>query len=122
MRDEARTQTPTRSTQPQGTCIRRRDCRLRALGYSCEAIWEVLVEAGLAVSRSSVKREVLRLARRGPTTATRALAVPSQGQVVTAQGAASSARTNSRSLPGQEFAAEWMDRQIINPLFARSSP
>lgn len=96
--------------------------RLRALGYSCEAIWEVLVEAGLTVSRSSVKREVLRLSRRGPTTFTRALAVPSQGQVVTAQSAASSARTNSRSLPGQEFAAEWMDRQIINPLFARSSP
>jgi len=35
--------------------------RLRAEGYPCEAIWEALLDAGLSLSLSAVKREVSRL-------------------------------------------------------------
>jgi hypothetical protein len=38
--------------------------RLRSEGYSCEAIWEALLDAGLALSLSAVKREVARLGKR----------------------------------------------------------
>ncbi len=97
--------------------------RLRSEGYTCEAIWEALVEAGLAVSRSSVKREALRLTKRRATTSTRGLAMPSQAHASAVRTAASSPATIDLSLPGQEVAAVWMDGQVTNPLFrARSSP
>ena len=38
--------------------------RLRSEGYPCEAIWKALLEAGLALSLSAVKREVARLGKR----------------------------------------------------------
>jgi len=37
--------------------------RLRSEGYPCEAIWEALLDAGLALSLSAVKREVARLGK-----------------------------------------------------------
>ena len=38
--------------------------RLRAEGHTCEAIRQALLDAGLSVSRSTVKREVARSAKR----------------------------------------------------------
>ena len=38
--------------------------RLRLAGYSCKAIWELLLAEGLQLSLSSVKREVARIAKR----------------------------------------------------------
>ena len=40
--------------------------RLHALGYSCEAIRQALVDAGLNVSRSTVTREVVKQVKRRP--------------------------------------------------------
>lgn len=99
--------------------------RLHALGYSCEAIRQALADAGLAVSRSTVTREVARHANRkhGDT------AIGKTSSVVY-DTSALLASTTSQPAPaldfdrrsGKEIAAAWFKDRNTNPLFrARSS-
>jgi hypothetical protein len=91
--------------------------RLRSDGYPCEAIWEALLEAGVSLSRSSVKREVARLSK-GHVTALRS-PPPTAGthgqrstQVPPVQPPASSHASPS----GKDVAAAWVRDRITNPL------
>src|SRR6186997_413952 len=90
--------------------------RLRSEGYPCEAIWEALLDAGLALSLSAVKREVARVRKRAnvalrntPATVTTRLQASTPHAPV-----ASSASTSSPS--GKDVAAAWMKDHITNPL------
>jgi len=49
---------------------------LRLRGHSCRAIHQALLDAGLTVSLSTVKREVARLAKRGPADVVRGPVIP----------------------------------------------
>ena len=91
--------------------------RLRSDGYACEAIWEALLEAGVSLSRSSVKREVARLATG------RVTALPSplptggtHGQRSTQAPSAQSTAAPRAAPPGKDVAAAWMRNRINNPL------
>ena len=91
--------------------------RLRSEGYPCEAIWEALLDAGLALSLSAVKREVARLRKRAgaarqgaPATALTLLQSSAFRTPVT-----SPASTTS-SPSGKDVAAAWMKDHITNPL------
>jgi hypothetical protein len=89
--------------------------RLRSEGYSCEAIWEALLEAGVSLSRSSVKREVARLAKRGvahPSAATAA----AYGQPSQLKPRDPLPATPPSLLQSKEMAAAWMKDRITNPL------
>jgi hypothetical protein len=91
--------------------------RLRLEGYSCEAIWEALLEVGLTLSRSSVKREVARLAHRAPAASKSVVASPMTQPPAPAATSAPSAMSPAKpSLPGKEVAAAWMKDRITNPL------
>jgi len=71
--------------------------RLRAQGYTFEAIREALAGAGVLVSNSTVQREAARAAaERAASTPARALDVgPREMQVPSLTGAARQARTNA---------------------------
>ena len=96
--------------------------RLHWQGHSCEAIRQALAEAGLAVSRSTVTREVARQAKR------RALG-DSSGSASAADVPRAPAREpDPVSTPaltpdprsGQEIAASWVAGRNTNPfLLAR---
>jgi hypothetical protein len=91
--------------------------RLRLEGYSCEAIWDALLDAGLALSLSSVKREVARLAHRAAATAKSIAANPmTQPPAFAATSSPAPASPAKPSLPGKEVAAAWMKDRITNPL------
>ena len=91
--------------------------RLRSEGYPCEAIWKALLDAGLALSLSAVKREVARLGKRAgvarrstPATAF----TPLQASAFQTPVASPASTT---SLPsGKDVAAAWMKTHITNPL------
>ena len=91
--------------------------RLRSDGYPCEAIWEALLDAGLALSLSAVKREVARLRR--PAVAARqsapvtALTLPRGSSIQTP--VPSPASTTSLP-PGKDMGAAWMKTVVTNPL------
>ena len=91
--------------------------RLRAEGYPCEAIWEALLDAGLSLSLSAVKREVARLrkstgvARRDvPATALTPL------QASASQTPVASTASRSSSPSGKDVADAWMKDHPTNPL------
>jgi hypothetical protein len=92
--------------------------RLRSEGYPCEAIWEALVEAGLALSLSAVKREVARLHKRAAGVARRsapaAAFTPLQASAFQTPVASPAGTTSSPS--GKDVAAAWMKDHITNPL------
>ena len=91
--------------------------RLRAEGYPCEAIWEALLDAGLALSLSAVKREVARLGKRtgaarqgAPATAF----TPLQASAFRTPVSTPASTTSAPS--GKDVAAAWMKDHITNPL------
>ena len=91
--------------------------RLRSEGYPCQAIWEALLDAGLALSLSAVKREVARLSKRAGV-ATRH--VPATAFTPLQRSAfrtpVSSPPDTASSPPGKDVAAAWMKDHISNPL------
>ena len=91
--------------------------RLRSEGYPCEAIWKALLDAGLALSLSAVKREVARLGKRTGVARRSAPATaftPLQASAFQTPVASPSSTTSSPS--GKDVAAAWMKDHITNPL------
>ena len=89
--------------------------RLRSSGYSCKAIWELLLAEGLQLSLSSVKREVARVRRRRTAPSHLELAPAPTPRVVPC-AAVSAPASVDLSLTGPEVAKAWMEGQITNPL------
>jgi hypothetical protein len=125
-------------TQPPGRRSRKARAfagdiaRLRALGYSQEGIREALAEAGVVVSRGTVRRELMRppaveapsLTSTPPSTSIAspreaALPVPAKAQ----ESAISSPPlpTAIRAPTSKEIAAEFMKGRHTNPLFRNRS-
>ena len=91
--------------------------RLRSEGYPCEAIWEALLDAGLRLSLSAVKREVARLRKSAGATRLSALATSFTSLPASAFHTPASSSASTASLPpGKDAATAWMERQITNPL------
>jgi hypothetical protein len=91
--------------------------RLRSEGYPCKAIWEALLEAGLALSLSAVKREVARLRKRAGVTRPIAPATAFASLQASAFRAPASSLASTTSSPsGKDVAAAWMKDRITNPL------
>ena len=91
--------------------------RLRSEGYPCQAIWEALLDAGLALSLSAVKREVARLGKRAGVATRNAPATaftPLQRSAF--RTPVSSPPDTASSPPGKDVAAAWMKDHISNPL------
>ena len=96
--------------------------RLHWQGHSCEAIRQALADAGLSVSRSTVTREVARLAKAkvfadssGTATATDVPRAPAREP-----DPVSTAALTSDPRSGQEIAASWVAGRNTNPfLLAR---
>ena len=91
--------------------------RLRSEGYPCEAIWEALLDAGLALSLSAVKREVARLRKRAGAARQSASATaltPLQSSAFRTPVSSPASATSSPS--GKDVAAAWMKDHITNPL------
>src|SRR5678816_3511886 len=79
--------------------------RLRAEGYPCEAIWKALLDAGLALSLSAVKREVARLGKRTGAARRSAPATAfTPPQASTSQTSAVSPSSRSASPSGKDVA------------------
>lgn len=97
--------------------------RLRSEGYPCEAIWEALLDAGLALSLSAVKREVARLGKRAAFARYGANATaftPMQASTVQTPVAPQTSTNSSPS--GKDVAAAWMKDRITNPLVRARIP
>ena len=98
--------------------------RLRREGYTCEAIRRALLDAGLAVSLATVKREASR--RSKPSTSTFSDAKPTPtlpaGEIAGTPSSAALAFANDpRS--SKEIAAAFVAGRITNPLLrSRSAP
>jgi hypothetical protein len=91
--------------------------RLRSEVYPCEAIWEALLGAGLALSLSAVKREVARLGKRAGAIRRSAPAMSSMPLQTSAfQTPLPSPASTSSSPSGKDVAAAWMKDHITNPL------
>jgi hypothetical protein len=91
--------------------------RLRSEGYPCKAIWEALLDAGLELSLSAVKREVASLAKRVAVARRSALAtavMPLHASAFRTPVASPASTTPSPS--GKDVAAAWMKDHITNPL------
>lgn len=98
--------------------------RLHFDGHTSEAIRQALLDAGLSVSRSTVKREVARHVKRARTHNVARPSVPT----VTAQLAASPATPHAApafagdARSSKEIAESFVKSRITNPLFrARST-
>jgi hypothetical protein len=90
---------------------------LRYEGYSCKAIWEALLDKGLALSLSAVKREVARLGKRSGLarqSATATAFTPLQASAFRTPVSSSASTPSSPS--GKDVAAAWMKDHITNPL------
>ena len=90
--------------------------RLRSSGYSCKAIWELLLAEGLQLSLSSVKREVARIAKRRRPASSHLAVTPALTPQVAPRAAVSTPSSVDLSLTGPEVAKAWMEGQITNPL------
>lgn len=91
--------------------------RLRSDGYPCEAIWKALLDAGLALSLSAVKREVARLGKQTGVTRQRFVATTSTTLPAAAFRTPVSSPVNTTSSPtGRDIAAAWMKDRITNPI------
>lgn len=91
--------------------------QLRAQGYTFEAIRQALAEAGVKVSKSTVQREMARLAS---TSTSGSIAVtepslPASVPAATPSPVAPSVVTDQRS--GKEIAEAFAGTRITNPLF-----
>ena len=91
--------------------------RLRSEGYPCEAIWKALLDSGLALSLSTVKREVGRLGKRAGVARRGAPAAAFTPRQAAAYQPAADPSTSTPSSPsGKDVAAAWMKDRITNPL------
>lgn len=95
--------------------------RLRVQGYTLEAIREALGDAGVNVSKSTVQREVARLASRSSSgAATAPEPLHRAAEVVSgSNGASISPTTDLRS--AKEIAEAFTATQNTNPLFRQRS-
>jgi hypothetical protein len=96
--------------------------RLRAAGYSFEAIRVALLDAGVTVSRSTVKREVAKgcalaqpVAQRHPARASE----PARSAIAPDPTAPAAFAGDPRS--GKEIAEAFMKGRVGNPLMKESS-
>lgn len=91
--------------------------QLRAQGYTFEAIREALAEAGVKVSKSTVQREMARLASTSSSgfVAVTELSLPVSGVASAPSPATPSIATDLRS--GKEIAEAFAGSRITNPLF-----
>lgn len=100
--------------------------RLRSLGYSFEAIRQALLAAGIAVSRSTVKREVVAERAHYKRVVTRPTSKLSKentelpelrSPLTPGQGAVTFKSTHSvAARTGREIAEDFMKGRIANPL------
>lgn len=102
--------------------------RLRIAGYGCRAIREALAEVGVVVSKTTVHRELAKLAKSSRLSKpVPAIHPPSPAAV---QTVAPQPHPAGPALPqplpkrrsGQEVAEEFMKGQITNPLFRNRAP
>lgn len=99
--------------------------RLRNEGYGYGAIRQALAEAGVAVSISTVRREIIRLLEPPPCVVP--VPVPThfrqQRTVHTGESRAPPARTvETGPRTGRDVAEAFMKGQITNPLFRSKEP
>ena len=90
--------------------------RLRAQGYTFEAIRQALADAGVKVSKSTVQREMARLAS---TSSTGSVAISEPSPPVSASVSAPSPVTPSMATDlrsGKEIAEAFAGTHITNPL------
>jgi hypothetical protein len=91
--------------------------RLRSEGYPCVAIWEALLDAGLSLSLSAVKREVARLRKRADATFRNAAPlVATRLQVSNPHALMPPRASTSPTLSSKDMAIAWMESQETNPL------
>ena len=96
--------------------------RLRTEGYTFEAIRSTLADTGLQVSLSTVQREAARSARRVPAADARPVHhAPVQRAPPTAPPINAPHALGTAPRPAKEIAAEFMARQITNPLVRHRS-
>ncbi len=90
--------------------------RLNREGYTCEAIREALLEAGVCVGLTTVKREITRHAKCAqPVERRPSVLLESPSRQTPSASPPSSLASDPRT--GKEIAAAWVDKQVINPLF-----
>lgn len=100
---------------------------LRSQGHSLLAIREALEDAGVLVSISTVRREVLRCASATPVlTPAAAAEKPSVGLAVRGEPGSPVAAIDpapaTTSLPGKAIAEQFMRDRPTNPLFLKEPP
>jgi hypothetical protein len=93
--------------------------RLRAEGYSFEAIRDALADAGVKVTTSTVRREVLRC-RATPVTPP-AAAAPQVGPSTPAKALPPAHLVASESRSGREVAEVFSRGHVSNPLLRKES-
>lgn len=98
--------------------------RLRAEGHTYSAIREALEDAGVSVSISTVRREVLKSMSKTAIRRGMPLAIASQGSLPTDDKLSSrapaplpAAGMGTTPLPGKAIAEEFMRGRSTNPLF-----
>ena len=96
--------------------------RLRTEGYTLEAIRSTLADTGLQVSLSTVQREAARSTRRVLVTDDRPINhAPIQRVPPTAPPINAPPSLGTAPRPAKEIAAEFMAKQITNPLVRNRS-
>jgi hypothetical protein len=95
--------------------------QLRAQGYTFEAIRKALAEAGVAVSKSTVQREVARLASRASSSSVAAAesGIPEPDAAPALFPATPSFATGQ--LSGKDIAEAFISARNTNPLFHHRS-
>jgi hypothetical protein len=98
--------------------------RLRADGYTCEAIRVALAEIGLVVSLSTVQREARRTKQSTPSASASPISATSAAKLAPSVAPvflSSPFGADPRS--SKEIAADFVSKHVTNPLLrARSSP
>lgn len=130
----ARTVMPLQPRRPPGHGKRKALChtadilRLRADGYSLSAIREALEDAGVLVSISTVRREVLKGMAAEPALQPTVTPAPSQPTVAPPRREPrrspvklAEAATGTPSLPGKGVAEAYMQGRVTNALFLKES-
>lgn len=96
--------------------------RLRAEGYSCEAIREALANAGVHVSKSTMQREVARLNGQLPSAGERAPVAQPHGSPTLPLPAITTAHLMAyEPRSGRDIAETFVKGRITNPLIRTRS-
>ena len=94
--------------------------RLRREGYGYVAIQEALADAGVADSKSTVQREVARIARAAPSNPGPAPPA-AKASAIHAPVAPEPSPIDDERLSAKDIAKAYMKDQITNPLFRNRS-